>query len=583
LVASEETERGKRKALIIAIGEYKTKLPKLDFCRGDGERMLSVLKSLSYEISNQDCLVGEVNSNQMRQAIMGFFGDPSTHPDDTLLFYFSGHGVPEGTGENYLAPSDIDPDLPYLSGFSFEDLTKMMNRSISTRIVTVLDCCYSGSAKISKGSQREEAAKGVQAINNAINPGDGRCLLAACQGYEEAYGTRDASNSFFTYFLIEGLRGQKGSVDSDGNVTPESLGKYVHNAIMSLKPEQRPKQKPIRKVEASGDIILARYPELARQSTDHLLGLLLEGKISEFNELRSKNPYMPVNLSMANLHGENLAGANLRRVNFYKADLSKTNLEEADLSKANLMGANLVEAILKNAILSEADLQEAHLEQADLSNSRLAGANLSKANLLGANFTRVDLSHANLLGAEINRYTNFEQAELKDAIIQDRTLISSSLSSADVTTKGIGGSSDDNPLTALDLRGKDLRGADFRGRSLAGALLQEANLEGADLAGCDLANAKLSKANLTKANLSKASLISAQLSHAILCWANLEDASLRKANLLGADLRNARLRNADLHEAILSGINVSTNELLNARIGAEQLIVLLKELGRRPK
>jgi hypothetical protein len=29
---------------------------------------------------------------------------------------------------------------------SFEDLTKMMNRSNSRRIIVILDCCYSGSA-----------------------------------------------------------------------------------------------------------------------------------------------------------------------------------------------------------------------------------------------------------------------------------------------------------------------------------------------------------------------------------------------------------------------------------------------------
>ena len=45
------------------------------------------------------------------------------------------------------------------------------------------------------------------------------------------------------------------SVDHQGNVTPDSLGRYVYRAIGNLPEGKRPKQKPIRKVEAGGDIV----------------------------------------------------------------------------------------------------------------------------------------------------------------------------------------------------------------------------------------------------------------------------------------------------------------------------------------
>ena len=44
------------------------------------------------------------------------------------------------------ASSEIDPDIPYKRGFSFNELTKLMERSISKRRVIILDCCYSGTA-----------------------------------------------------------------------------------------------------------------------------------------------------------------------------------------------------------------------------------------------------------------------------------------------------------------------------------------------------------------------------------------------------------------------------------------------------
>ena len=55
----------------------------------------------------------------------------------------------------YLASSDTDPDKPYRRGFSFEELRKRMENTVPTKVVVILDCCYSGSAKISKGNEED--------------------------------------------------------------------------------------------------------------------------------------------------------------------------------------------------------------------------------------------------------------------------------------------------------------------------------------------------------------------------------------------------------------------------------------------
>src|SRR5690348_15037155 len=149
--------QGKRKGLIVSISDYAC-LQKLDFCKNDGQEMYELLNSLGYEISDNHKLIGEVNGEKIKDTIYDFFDDDNNSPDDTLLFYYSGHGVPDTDGDTYIAPSDLDPDKPHRRGFSFDSLTKMTQKSISTRVVTILDCCYSGAAKISKG-QEDDAAK----------------------------------------------------------------------------------------------------------------------------------------------------------------------------------------------------------------------------------------------------------------------------------------------------------------------------------------------------------------------------------------------------------------------------------------
>lgn len=76
------------------------------------------------------------------------------------------------------------------------------------------------------------------------------------------YALNEGNNSIFTYFLLEGLKGNEKSVDINGNVTAYSLENYIYKSIINLPINKRPKQKPITKVEASGDIILATYPKL---------------------------------------------------------------------------------------------------------------------------------------------------------------------------------------------------------------------------------------------------------------------------------------------------------------------------------
>ena len=277
------SENGEKKALIIGVSDYNDNdIQSLEFCKNDGEKMHETLKSIAYQIPDNYKLIGHVEFDKMREAIYDFFDNPNSKADDTLLFYYSGHGIPDTDGDVYLATSEIDPDSPYRRGFSFNELTKMMNNSPCTRIVTILDCCYSGAAKIAKGIGKggdDAAAKlGTAAINDKstnLQRNKGVCLLAASQAAQEAYALKEGNHSIFTHYLLEGLKGNEKSIDTFGNVTADSLGKYVHRAIVNLPQDKRPKQTPIRKVEVGDEIILAHYPELLKKP-DEVNEYLLE-------------------------------------------------------------------------------------------------------------------------------------------------------------------------------------------------------------------------------------------------------------------------------------------------------------------
>ena len=302
---------GTKRALIIAISDYD-KLKPLDFCKEDGEAMYSLLNSIGYEIAEHHKLIGRVEYSELHDAVIEFFADDSVRKNDTMLFYFSGHGVPSNNAdEHYLSSSEINPDKPRLRGFSFDELTKTRQDCNSKTIFTILDCCYSGAATVSKGDANHEAAIGRKIIETKSKiEGEGKCILAACQPLQEAYIFEGHNNSLFTFFLLDGLAGANGeSTDDGGNVTPELLHEFVFNKIIELPSNTQPKQRPLLKCESAGKIVLAQHAHLTKNhnmTTDDLKNenamlserlKINEKKQQEFINIVAhelKNPIQPI-------------------------------------------------------------------------------------------------------------------------------------------------------------------------------------------------------------------------------------------------------------------------------------------------
>lgn len=121
----------------------------------------------------------------------------------------------------------------------------------------------------------------------------------------------------------------------------------------------------------------------------------------------------------------------LRGAHLERTDLENAHLEGAVLGGAHLAGANLADAHLERAALADAHLEGANLRRAHLANADLWGAHLESANLRearlehvdlkGAYLERADLWGADLEGADLRNAKCLTQAQIDDAIIDERT------------------------------------------------------------------------------------------------------------------------------------------------------------------
>jgi ribosomal protein L7/L12 len=184
-------------------------------------------------------LLPERSKREITTAIEDFFN--SATPADTVLLYYTGHGMTNEFDNLFLCARDTRTDRLVSTGISDAEVDAMMRSSGARRFVVILDCCYSGAFK--SGGLMPAKLKG-----------SGRFLLTSSRGSEPSSDAeRQHETSAFTRHLVDGLRA---AVDhnGDGYVSVNEIYDHVHDKLHA-----QTKQIPQRHFgEAVGDVALAR-------------------------------------------------------------------------------------------------------------------------------------------------------------------------------------------------------------------------------------------------------------------------------------------------------------------------------------
>jgi uncharacterized protein YjbI with pentapeptide repeats len=331
------------------------------------------LSDNGYEIRERDKLIGRVDGNLLRDNIIEFFTD-NISSDDLIVFYFSGHGYyDERTTKTYLVSSDFNKSKPLLRGFSFDDLTTLVENCPSSRVVVILDCCYSGALKLEgKGDVEDIADLAKNSMSRNLNNIDnvtGRCILASSLDIQESFKMKGEDYSLFSYHIIRGLEGISGeSVDDKGNVTVDSLSRHVEKQLQS---QRNVNQRPIKKIVMSGDIVLASYPNLSNQTIDistRLQQLLLENNSKEFNELR--RTLSSIDFSNIDLHDITLNGFDFSVVDFQQSSFTKVRFNDCNFTSSSFISAAFVEVAATNCTFVSCFFNNCSIQTAAMSGTR---------------------------------------------------------------------------------------------------------------------------------------------------------------------------------------------------------------------
>lgn len=174
--------------------------------------------------------------------------------DDTLIMYYSGHGVLDQRSELFLCTRDTNTQFLKSTSVKASDIREMIDDSAAATTVIFLDCCHSG------------RFKGGDALSNLA--GRGTFIVTSSRPGELANDT-DVLNraSLFTHYLVQGIRSGATDADGDGIVTLTDVYDYL---FKSLAADGR-HPVPQKRFEGDGHVALAKRSQTATASHDELL------------------------------------------------------------------------------------------------------------------------------------------------------------------------------------------------------------------------------------------------------------------------------------------------------------------------
>jgi hypothetical protein len=224
-------------ALIIAIADYKSvsSLPRI--VHNDASDIRNTLiapNHCGYSPDNVHLLLDEDATLANIRSELAWLAKVAG-PNDSVIFYFSGHGVllkSIANGESALVPWDADMKNLLSTCLSENELSDALRKISSARLLVLLDACHSGGSVVLKGDREaNDFREGFQEKSlEHLGQGAGRVAIASSRSNETSLILPGASNSVFTAHLLEVLRGDEPS-KGDGFIRVFQIFEHIARAV----------------------------------------------------------------------------------------------------------------------------------------------------------------------------------------------------------------------------------------------------------------------------------------------------------------------------------------------------------------
>jgi len=204
------------------------RLPSLKYAERDAQEMAAFWRSIGFEfVQLFDSQQGDRLRQPTRANVIELLGqiaaNRSLTAGDNFWFFFSGHGMLDAEGRDYLMPMEASPRSVAETGIRVSYVVEQLRQCGADNVVLLLDAC--------RDEGRSTGAKGVAGVGeDTANQGrlKGVVSIASCSRYESSYELEELQHGVFTHALLEAFRSQR------GYATVASLDRYLVDRVPQL-------------------------------------------------------------------------------------------------------------------------------------------------------------------------------------------------------------------------------------------------------------------------------------------------------------------------------------------------------------
>ena len=252
---------GNRRALLIGVNDYHLDetIGNLQYCVNDVVEFDKIISDeLRGNFSSQllHSEMDSVKSKPNRSNIMSLAKllANNSDSDDSILFYFAGHGWEE-RGINYLLPADSCHNILSESAIPLKWVIETLTNSRARKKFMIIDACQSGSTI----GRSKSIPMSQSFFDEIFSEAEGFAKLTSCKMEQVSYEYPEKKHGVFSYYLLEGLRGAADK-DNDCIITVPDAYNYVCKKLREWSISKGLEQTPTFYYNVSGDFIFVRTP-----------------------------------------------------------------------------------------------------------------------------------------------------------------------------------------------------------------------------------------------------------------------------------------------------------------------------------
>ncbi|ACB51536.1 WD-40 repeat protein [Crocosphaera subtropica ATCC 51142] len=227
---AQRLEIGTAKLWIVLVGvnQYEDRnLRNLKYCANDCQELAEVLEIATRQFQETEIIAlydgGEKipNLSEIHTSIEAF---QSAKPEDTVLFYFSGHGYLDTNNQPILCVADTQLEDLAGTGLKLDRLLNLLRQCEAERQLIWIDACQ-------ERDQEDNSIRGnttgqiIAILEQQAQPKKNFYGMLSCDINEQSWEFDELKHGLFTYYIIEGLRGK--AANAEGRIDADSLFRYV--------------------------------------------------------------------------------------------------------------------------------------------------------------------------------------------------------------------------------------------------------------------------------------------------------------------------------------------------------------------